>query len=223
MSVPATTRLENVYDVLSKTYAAFGEADDEWPADRLGDTPFKSLVSVSLSTMTTSKRTVAAATALYRKVSTPRELLELGDDELAALIKPVAYYNQKAKSLKKMAWQLLERHGGEVPHTKKELMDLPGVGRKVADILMNFNFGEPTVAVDTHVHRVLNRLGVLHTKTHTKTADEIDELTPEKYKQHAHELLIQHGMKVCKARTPSCGECPLTRLCDYYQGTAAAS
>ena len=122
-----------------------------------------------------------------------------------------------------MARQLLERHGGEVPHTKKELMDLPGVGRKVADILMNFNFGEPTVAVDTHIHRVLNRLGVVHTKAHTKTADEIDELTPETYKQHAHVWLIQHGMRVCKARTPRCGECPLTHLCDYYQRTAAAS
>ena len=179
-------------------------------------------MSVSLSTMTTSKRTIAAATALYKEISTPQELLELDDKKLTALIKPVAHYNRKTVSLKKMAQQLIENHDGEVPRTKEELLELQGVGRKVADILMNFNFGEPTIAVDTHVHRVLNRLGVVNTKAHEKSADEINDITPKRYKEHAHEWLIQHGMKVCKARSPKCEECPLAELCNYYHDNVAA-
>ena len=210
-------KLTRIYEVLSKTYQIFSENGNDWDANGLSNTPFKSLVSVMLSTMTNTKRVIKAAVALYAKATTPEELLALPDDELTALIKPVAHYNRKTQHLKQMSHQLLDRHHGEVPHTREELMALQGVGRKCTDILMNFTFDQPAIAVDSHVLRVLNRLGVIDTDSAKQAADEINEQTPAKYKQHAHEWLIQHGGKVCVARKPKCEECPLTELCEYYK------
>jgi len=209
-------KIRQIYEILSKTYPTFDETDNEWEANGLNSTPFKSLVSVALSTMTTTKRTIKACNALYKTVSEPQDILKLEDDELRSRINSVAHYNRKTKYLKEMCQQLIEKHNGAVPRNKDDLMDLQGVGRKCADILMNFNFGEPTIAVDTHVHRVLNRLGVVNTNAHEKTADKINEITPDKYKEHAHEWLIQHGMNICKARSPKCEGCKLTKLCGYY-------
>ncbi|MFC9711543.1 endonuclease III domain-containing protein [Paenibacillus sp. NPDC056933] len=147
----------------------------------------------------------------------PQQLLQLEDEELSSLIKPAAHYNRKTKNLKKMCHQLIERHNGEVPGTRDELLALTGVGRKCTDILMHFTFREPTIAVDIHVHRVVNRLGITHTTSREDTADAINEITPFKFKHHAHEWIIQHGMKICVARKPKCSDCSLTDLCDYYQ------
>ncbi|UNK19373.1 hypothetical protein MNQ98_04890 [Paenibacillus sp. N3/727] len=131
--------------------------------------------------MTTEKRTIDACTALYERISTPKQLIALEDEELASLIKPVAHYNRKTKNLKKMCQQLILRHNGEVPNTRDELLALTGVGRKCTDILMHFTFSEPTIAVDTHVHRVVNRLGI-DTTSREDTADTINEITPFKFK-----------------------------------------
>lgn len=218
----AQKKVEQLYKILSKTYLTFKEVDNEWEDNGLSSTPFKSLVSVMLSTMTHTKRVIKAANALYAEVSTPQELLHLPDEHLTELIRPVAHYNRKTQHLKEMCRQLLERHGGEVPHTRAELLALQGVGRKCVDIMMNFTFGAPAIAVDTHVFRVLNRVGIVHTESQVVAADEINRLTPDRFKQHAHEWLIQHGGKVCIARKPKCDECPLTQLCDYYQHVGAA-
>ena len=213
----AEKKIRKIYQILSKEYLTFAKNNNEWESNGLNSTDFKSLVSTMLSATTHSKRVIKACKALFAQATTPQEILELTDKKLAELIKPVAYYNNKTKYLKEMSRQIIERHNGKVPQTKKELMDLQGVGRKTAEILINFNFGGNTIAVDTHIHRLLNRLGVVDTKKNTATSDIINEITPENYKKHAHEWLIQHGGKVCIARKPKCEECVITKYCDYYQ------
>lgn len=208
--------LDAIYDILSKTYTTFEETDDPWMTNGLSTTPFKSLVSVCLSTMTSTKRVVNAAVPLYKRVSTFEELAQLDDDELRRIIKPVAHYNRKTKNLKEMARQIIEEHDGKIPEDRDELMKLKGVGRKCADIMMNFTFSKDSIAVDTHVLRVLNRLGVVETSSATDAADIINAKTPAHYKRHAHEWLIQHGMKVCVSRSPRCERCPLTKHCDWF-------
>lgn len=151
--------------------------------------------------------------------------MALDDEDLRRIIKPVAHYNRKTKLLKDMARRILDEHGGEIPRTREGLMALPGVGQKVADIMLNFVFDEPSIAVDTHVLRVLNRLGVVDTASATKAAATINADTPPRFKRHAHEWLIQHGMKICVSRTPKCSDCRLTRHCDWFDvhcPTAAA-
>lgn len=208
--------LDAIYRILSKTYTTFDKTDDPWMTNGLSSTPFKSLVSVCLSTMTITKRVVNAAVPLYEKVSTFEELRDMPDNELRQIIKPVAHYNRKTKNLKEMARQIIEEHGGKIPESRDELIKLRGVGRKCVDILMNFTFSEDSIAVDTHVLRVLNRLGVVDTSSAKQAADHVNAETSPRYKRHAHEWLIQHGMKICVSRTPKCEDCPLTKHCDWY-------
>lgn len=210
-------KLEAIYRSLSHTYTTFEETDDPWMTNGLSSTPFRSLVSVCLSTMTITTRVVNACVPLYEKVSTFEELRALDDEELRGLIKPVAHYNRKTKQLKEMCRQIIEDYGGKIPKEREELMKLQGVGRKVADIMMNFVFSEDSIAVDTHVLRVLNRLGVVETSSATQAADVINAETPKRYKRHAHEWLIQHGMKVCTSRKPKCQSCKLTERCDWFK------
>lgn len=209
--------IAEIYSILRDTYPTFDDSDDDWMTNGLSSNPFKSLVSVALSTMTSSPRVIKAALALYEEVSTFEELAEIDDDHLRELIKPVAHYNRKTVSLKKMSRQILERHDGQVPGTRDELMALAGIGRKCTDLTLNFMFDEPTVGVDTHVHRLVNRLGVLSTTSAEATADELTDLTPPEYRAHAHEWLIQHGQKVCVARSPRCDDCVLAAHCAHVQ------
>ncbi|MFD2933814.1 endonuclease III domain-containing protein [Spirosoma flavum] len=211
-----TRQVTEIYRLLSQHYTPFDQTDDEWTTSGISDTPFKSLVSVALSTMTPSKRTIKAALALYKTVHTFEQLRDIDEQELVERIRSVAHYNRKAKTLKTMAGQIIDKYHGQIPHTQEELMGLSGIGRKCADIMLNFVFEQPTIAVDTHVFRVVNRLGMVSTTTAEATADELTRITPLEFRRHAHEWLIQHGGKVCIARKPHCGECPLTDLCDYY-------
>ncbi|WP_310417545.1 endonuclease III [Chamaesiphon sp. OTE_8_metabat_110] len=208
-------KISKIYEILSTTYQTFDQTDDEWMTNGLSSTPFKSLVSVALSTMTTSKRTINACKALYPKVASFEELMNIDEAELVQLIKPVAHYNRKAKNLKKMSRQIIEDRNGEIPRTAEELMSLAGIGRKCTDIMLNFVFDEPTIAVDTHVHRLVNRLGMVNATSAEETANVLSKITPKEYKKHAHEWLIQHGMNICKARVPKCQECTLVDLCGY--------
>lgn len=212
-------KLTQIYDVLSSTYPTFENTDDPWMTNGLSSTPFKSLVSVCLSTMTITKRVVNACVPLYQRVSNFQELLDLDDDELREIIKPVAHYNRKTINLKVMARQILENHGGRIPESREELMKLQGVGRKVTDIMLNFVFAKDTIAVDTHVLRVLNRLGIVETDSAEEAADVINLITQSFFKRHAHEWLIQHGMKTCFARNPQCESCCIASLCDQTQLT----
>lgn len=213
---PAAKDLDAIYAILSRTYTTFEETDDPWMTNGLSSTPFRSLVSVCLSTMTITTRVVNAAVHLYEKVDSFEGLAALEDDELRKIIKPVAHYNRKTKFVKAMARQIIDQHGGKIPETREELMNLPGVGRKVADIMMNFEFSEDSIAVDTHVLRVLNRLGIIDTQSAQEAADIINDRTPPRFKRHAHEWLIQHGMKICVSRRPKCEDCRLTQHCDWF-------
>lgn len=212
----ARSDISAVYSSLSKAYPTFDQSDDEWMTNGLSSTPFRSIVSAALSTMTTTKRVVAACVPLYKKVSTFEELLALDDEELRGIIKPVAHYNKKTKSLKLMCKQIIERHDGKIPGTKEELLQLQGIGLKCASLIMNFIFDTPLIAVDTHIHRLLNRLGVVDTTSTDVTTKVINEVTSSEYKKHAHEWLIQHGMKVCVARSPHCDECIVSNRCAYF-------
>jgi endonuclease-3 len=126
-------------------------------------------------------------------------------------------YNNKARNLKLMSQQLIDRHGGQVPNDRKALMELAGVGRKSTDIMMRFVFNEPAIAVDTHVHRIANRLGLACTRAEHQTAEILERDTPDEYRWGAHEWLIAQGKYVCKARRPECDQCMFTDICDYYQ------
>ena len=209
----SSSRLERIYERLSATYPTFDQTDDPWMTNGLSSTPFRCLVSVCLSTMTITPRVVKACVPLFERVATFEELLELDDEELRTIIKPVAHYNRKTTNLKILCRQILNEYGGQIPETHDDLMKLQGVGRKVADIMMNFIFHEDTIAVDTHVLRVLNRLEVVNTSSAETAADQINTLTPARFKRHAHEWLIQHGMKVCTARSPRCEACCVSSLC----------
>ncbi len=173
-----TEKLNLILEILSKTYPVFAESGPEWDDFKdFNNSHFKSLVMVMLSTMTNSKRLVPACHALFAKAQTPKEILALSNDELSLLIKPVAHYNRKTIHIKEMCQQLLDEYGGEVPKTKVELLKLKGVGLKCADIMLNFNFGQDNIAVDTHVHRVLNRMGIVQTNSPEQTSVEINQIT----------------------------------------------
>ena len=210
-----TKRLAFLYDQLSRSYPTFDQSDDPWMVNGLSSTPFRCLVSVCLSTMTITSRVVKACVPLFERVSTFEELLALDDEELRKIIKSVAHYNRKTMNLKIMCRQVLHDFGGQIPDTHENLMKLQGVGRKVADIMMHFIFHVDTIAVDTHVLRVLNRFDIVHTASAEDAADQINAMTPARYKSHAHEWLIQHGMQVCLARNPRCNSCCVSEQCSH--------
>lgn len=209
----SAARLSAIYDVLSRTYPTYEEMDDPWMTHGLSATPFRHLISGCLSTVTVTKRVVAACIPLYARVSTFEELLALDDDELRDIIRSVAHYNRKTVNLKILCRQIIDEHGGEIPSDRESLLKLQGVGRKVADLMMNHVFSEDSIAVDTHVLRVLQRLEIVSDSTAEKAADTINAITPAGYKRHAHEWLIQLGMQVCHARSPDCASCVVLQLC----------
>lgn len=174
---------------------------------------FRSLVSCMLSAQSPDAQTKLASDALFARATTPSAILALGDEELKALIKPAGLYNMKAKNIRAMCRHLLEHLDGEVPATREGMMALPGVGRKCADIMLRFVYDQPVIAVDTHVHRVCNRLGLARGKTDAQTARHLEARTPQRYLHDGHMALINHGKRVCRARNPNCATCQLADLC----------
>lgn len=183
--------------------------------------PFTLLVAVVLSAQATDKAVNKATERLFAVASTPHALLALGEERLQEYIKSLGFFRNKAKNLIALARALLERHGGQVPRTREELEKLPGVGRKTANVVLNEAFGEPTIAVDTHVFRVANRLGIAPGKNPLEVEKRLLEVVPERYRKGAHHWLILHGRYVCKARKPACDRCVVRDLCDYYRSTVA--
>jgi endonuclease-3 len=180
--------------------------------------PYKSLVSVLLSSQTRDEQTAKATKALFELAVTPEQMLKLSDNKIKNAIKPVSFYNRKTEYIRKMSQELLDKFNGEVPQTRSQLMSLTGIGRKSADIMLRFSFGQPAIAVDTHVHRVVNRLGLAKTNNADQTAVFLEENTPEEYKWKAHEWFIKHGKYTCKAvGKPLCGSCPFQSMCDFYK------
>jgi endonuclease III len=177
--------------------------------------PFELLVAVILSAQATDKSVNKATASLFRAANTPAAILALGVDGLSPFIKSIGLYNSKAKNLIATCRLLLERHAGAVPSSREELEQLPGVGRKTANVILNTAFGEPTIAVDTHIFRVANRTGLAPGKTERAVEEKLLKFVPPEYLKDAHHWLILHGRYVCKARNPACPTCPIEDLCEY--------
>jgi endonuclease-3 len=183
--------------------------------------PFELLVAVILSAQATDKGVNKATAGLFREANTPQAILELGVKGLSTFIKSIGLYNGKAKNIIATCALLLERHGGQVPTTREELEQLPGVGRKTANVILNTAFGQSTMAVDTHIFRVANRTGLAPAKTVRGVEDKLLKFVPPEFLKDAHHWLILHGRYVCKARIPACPTCIVVDLCEYRRKTRA--
>jgi endonuclease III len=177
--------------------------------------PFCLLVSIVLSAQATDVAVNKATKPLYEVASTPEALLALGEDGLKSYIKTIGLYHSKARNIIALCARLLDHYGGEIPRTREELQTLAGVGRKTANVWLNCVYGEPWIAVDTHVFRVSNRLGLCHASNVDACEAQLMQRVPLSYRTHAHHWLILHGRYVCKARTPLCEVCTVRDLCAY--------
>ena len=180
---------------------------------------FELLVSVMLSAQATDISVNQATEKLYQVANTPAAIAKLGVRGLKPHIKSIGLYNTKAKNIVATARLILKKHGGEVPSTRHALEALPGVGRKTANVVLNTAFGQPTIAVDTHIFRVSNRTGLAPGKTPLAVEKELLRVVPSPYRQHAHHWLILHGRYTCAARKPKCSECAINDLCEYPNKT----
>jgi endonuclease-3 len=205
---------------ISRLFQRLAAANPEPRSELEYATPFQLLVAVILSAQATDKGVNLATRRLFPVAGTPEAIAGLGDEGLAGYIKTIGLYRNKAKNVVAMSRLLLERHGGEVPRDREALEALPGVGRKTANVVLNVVFGEPTIAVDTHIFRVANRTGLAPGKDVREVEDKLIECVPPRFRLHAHHWLILHGRYVCKALRPDCGRCPIADLCDYAQRCA---
>ncbi len=177
--------------------------------------PFELLIAVILSAQATDVSVNLATDTLFVEANSPDAILALGLRRLKTHIKHIGLFNNKARNVLATCRILIERHGGEVPQTREELEALPGVGRKTANVILNTAFGQPTIAVDTHIFRVSNRTKIAHGKNVVEVEKRLERLVPDEFKKDAHHWLILHGRYVCKARTPECWRCPIADLCEY--------
>jgi endonuclease-3 len=177
--------------------------------------PYTLLVAVVLSAQATDVGVNKATGPLFQVADTPEKMLALGEVKLRGYIKTIGLYNNKAKNVIALSRRLLEEHGGEVPRDRAALVKLAGVGRKTANVVLNVAFGEPTIAVDTHIFRVGNRTGLAPGKTPDAVEEKLVKVVPERYRLHAHHWLILHGRYVCKARKPDCPACAVNDLCGF--------
>ncbi len=191
-------------------------AIDPHPSTELEySTPFELLVAVVLSAQATDKGVNQATRRLFPAANTPQRILALGEEGLRDHVKTIGLYQSKARHIIQACRILIDEHGGEVPATREALEKLPGVGRKTANVILNVAFGQPTMAVDTHIFRVSNRTGLAPGKTPLEVEKKLLKCVPAEFMQHAHHWLILHGRYTCVARKPKCGECAIADLCDY--------
>lgn len=202
-------------DKRSAIYGKLRELDPNPDTELRYRTPFELLVSVILSAQATDISVNKATDELYKVANTPRSLLDLGVEDLKGYIRTIGLFNNKAENIIKTCRILLDEHDGEVPRTREGLESLPGVGRKTANVILNTAFGEPTIAVDTHIFRVANRTGLAPGKTPLEVEKRLVKLTPDEFRKDAHHWLILHGRYICKARKPLCGECPIIEWCEF--------
>ena len=185
------------------------------------DTPFQLLIAVLLSAQATDKSVNIATRKFFPRYGTPQALLALGEEGLSDYIKTIGLYRTKAKNAIATCRILIEQHGGEVPQTREALEALPGVGRKTANVVLNTAFGQPTMAVDTHIFRVSNRTGLAPGKNVLEVELKLEKFVPREYLQDAHHWLILHGRYVCVARKPKCPQCGISDLCEFKAKTPA--
>jgi endonuclease-3 len=208
---------EEIEDVFRRFSAA-----NPHPKGELEHTnPYTLLVAVVLSAQATDAGVNKATRALFNIADTPQRMLALGEDKVRELIKTIGLYRNKAKNVIALSQRLIDQFDGAVPTNRDALETLPGVGRKTANVVMNVAFGQPTMAVDTHVFRVANRIGLSHGKTPLAVEDDLIRAIPARYALHAHHWLILHGRYLCKARKPECWRCPVAEICRFPDKTAA--
>jgi endonuclease III len=186
-------------------------------------TTFELLIAVMLSAQSTDIRVNEATSKLFPMANTPKAILELGEKNLKEYIKILGLFNSKARHIMQACQLLVEKYNSEVPNTREQLESLPGVGRKTANVVLNTAFGEPTMAVDTHIFRVANRTGLAHGKNPREVEDELVRNIEPEFLHDAHHWLILHGRYVCTARKPNCGMCVVNDLCDFIKVTAKSS
>ncbi|HYQ91072.1 MAG TPA: endonuclease III [Candidatus Competibacteraceae bacterium] len=196
-------------------FARFQAIDPQPTTELVHASPFELLIAVILSAQATDKSVNQATARLFAVANTPQAILALGESGLKEYIKIINLYNTKAANIIKTCALLLERHHGQVPSDRASLEALPGVGRKTANVILNTAFGEPTIAVDTHIFRVANRTGLAPGKTVLAVERKLLEVVPELYRRHAHHWLVLHGRYVCIARKPHCPECMIRDLCEF--------
>ena len=202
-------------------YGVLAAANPEPATELAFRNPYTLLVAVVLSAQATDVSVNRISEGLFKIADTPEKMLQLGEDGVREHIRTIGLFNTKTKNVIALSRALVERHAGEVPADRAALEALPGVGRKSANVVLNVAFGQPTVAVDTHVFRVANRTGVAPGRTPREVEDGLTARTPERWLRNAHHWLILHGRYVCKARRPECWRCPVRSLCTYPNKTAA--
>ena len=206
-----SNEIDYIYEKLSSRYPNYS---NKKPKAKIYSKAYTSLIDVMLSAQSQDKRTAVACNQLFALATTPEEMIKLSQEEIIEAIRPAGLHNAKSKNILATSKMLLEKFNGKVPQTQKELMTLPGVGRKSSDIVMRFVFGEPHIAVDTHVFRMLWRLGWADSLDEGKASITVNNTTPSKYKYGAHMWLITHAKKVCKSRSPNCDPCVISAACD---------
>ena len=208
------SQVETLFERLRETFPARELRPESVKAVR---DPFRSCVSCLLSAQSLDRNTAAATEALFALADTPGAILALDDEALVAAIRPAGLYNMKARNLRRLCAALIDEHGGTVPRTREGLMSLPGIGRKCADIVLHFTFHEAVCAVDTHVHRVSNRVGLAHGKTEERTARDLEPRLPEWAAWDAHVWLITWAKRICTASAPKCEACLARDMCVAYR------
>ncbi|MGC8766654.1 MAG: endonuclease III domain-containing protein [Brevinematia bacterium] len=181
-----------------------------------GKDPFQILISTILSLRTKDELTYPIANNLFKKISDVKDFAEISIEELEKLIYPVGFYKTKAKNIKNISKIIIEKYNGQVPNSLEELLKLPGVGRKTANLVLSVGFGKDAICVDTHVHRISNRLGLVSTKSPEETEFKLMEILPRKYWREINYLMVGFGQTICKPLKPLCKECELKEICKYY-------
>ena len=204
---------------IDEVFRRFAAANPEPKGELNYANPFTLLVAVVLSAQATDAGVNKATPALFARADTPEKMVALGEDKVRDLIRTIGLFRTKAKNVVALSRKLVAEYGSEVPKTREELQSLPGVGRKTANVVMNTAFGEPTMAVDTHIFRVGNRTGMAPGADPFAVELRLEKVVPAEYKRHAHHWLILHGRYVCIARKPRCPECLIADLCRYAAKT----
>ena len=206
---------------VAEVFRRFHDLEPEPKGELNSVNPFTFLVAVVLSAQATDIGVNRATTGLFKIADTPQKMVALGEDKIRHYIKSIGLYRTKAKNVAALSQALIDRYGGEVPSSREALEDLPGVGRKTANVVLNIVFGEPTIAVDTHLFRLGNRMGLAPGKNPLEVEKGLLKVIPKSYLRHAHHWLILHGRHICKARKPECWRCPVNDLCHFKEKTPA--
>lgn len=206
---------------IREIFKRFRKANPKPTTELVYHNPFELLVSVILSAQATDTSVNKATSPLFKIANTPEKILNLGLTSLKSYVKSIGLYNTKSENILKTCKILIEKFNSEVPDDREALESLPGVGRKTANVILNTCFGEPVIAVDTHIFRVANRIGLAHGKTPLEVEKQLMQNIPKEYLHDAHHWLILHGRYVCIARKPKCPECPINDLCEFPDKTVA--